>query len=94
MVLNRLWVQYNVSLRTNHFKEFIISEAFKSEIRLTINGIYLFRQHNGIWGGGIHNPPKVLGATIGMTLKSLPDVGIDIEAPKQNNEFRHNWSGP
>ena len=42
---------------------------------LAVNGICLFLQLNGIWGGG-STPPKISGTTKGMTMKFLPDVGI------------------
>ena len=34
--------------------------------------------------GEVSSPPEISGATKGMTIKFLPDVGINKEARKQN----------
>ena len=46
-----------------------------SHVTLTVNGMCLFRQLNGIWGW-VETPPEISETPIGMTMKFLPDVGI------------------
>ena len=70
---------------------FIVLCRFDSLCLLTVNGICLFWQLNGIWGV-VPPPPKNSGTTKGMTMKFLPDVGIHKEARNQKI-FWHNWSG-
>jgi hypothetical protein len=42
---------------------------------LTVNDFWLFRQLNGIWVEW-KQTPKISGTTKGITMKFLPDVGI------------------
>ena len=66
-------------LKSLHYSNVIIKGAkVKGAKTLTVNGICLSRQHNGILGsGGMETPPpKISGTTIGLSMKFLADVGI------------------
>ena len=53
----------------------MVCTSGRSLMSLTVNGICLFRQLNGIWG--METPPlEISGTTKGMTVKFLPGVGI------------------
>ena len=43
-------------------------------------------------GGGWKQPPKTSETTKSITMKFLPDIGIDKEAQNQNKIW-HYWSG-
>ena len=79
-VAARMWLQYYLIIVSISLTEFYYLPILRI---LTVNGICLFWQLNGIWGGVVPPPPKISGTTKGMTMKFLPDVGIHKGARNQ-----------